>query len=258
MLDLEDSVPAERKGEAREGATEILNDLPASPPQVWVRINSLSSPWGEDDAAALSSLPVDGVRLPRAEDPRHVVLLAHHVGCPVQLLVETARGLMSARELAEAHPSVAGIALGEADLAADLRVTGAGLDWARGWIVAIARAVGLPSPVQSVYTDVADLAGLRATTAVGRDQGFFGRSVIHPTQISPVHEVYRPGGEETRRAKEVVSAFEEARERGESAVLTPDGRFVDPAVVARAQLTLELAGLDEPSLPVQSTNEENR
>lgn len=250
VLDLEDAVPAERKDEARAAAAAFLDQLPTDRPPVWVRVNSLRSPWGEADIAAVGRPGLDGVRLPRAEDPQEVRTVADRLGCPVQLLVETASGLMRAEELARAHPLVAGIALGEADLAADLRVAPSGLDWARGWIVAVARAAGLPSPVQSVYTVVSDLEGLRTTTAVGRLHGFFGRSVVHPRQIETIHEVYRPTDDELERARDVLAAYDRARERGEAAALTPDGRFVDPAVVAQAQLTLELAAMYEPESPV--------
>jgi len=253
VLDLEDSVPAERKDEAREAALALLHDLPSERPRVWVRMNPLSSPWGAADLAALAGVDADGVRLPRTQEPDEVRQVADALDCPLQLLLETARGLMAVRELVAAHPSVAGIALGEADLAADLRVAPTGLDWARGWVVAVARAAGLPSPVQSVYTDVRDLAGLRTTTAAGRDHGFFGRSVVHPQQIEPVHQVYRPTEDEVSRAQEVVNAYDRALERGEAAALTPDGRFVDPAVVAGAQLTLRLTALDRPSSSTTST-----
>lgn len=258
VIDLEDSVPAERKDEAREAAAALLDELPTDGPRVWVRVNSLKSPWGEADLEAVGRPGLDGVRLPRAEDPQEVRTVAERLGCPVQLLVETARGLMRAEKLSRAHPAVAGIALGEADLAADLRVTAAGLDWARGWIVAVARSAGLPSPVQSVYTAVADLDGLRTTTSTGRAHGFFGRSVVHPMQIETIHEVYRPADDELGRARDVLAAYDSARERGEAAALTPDGRFVDPAVVAQAQLTLELAALYPPAPAVQNPTEENR
>jgi len=281
VLDLEDSVPAGRKKEARDAALSLLSDLsverarerspersperPRERPWVWVRMNPLGSPWGAADLAALAAAEVDGVRLPRSEDPDEVRRVAHTIDCPLQLLLETARGLMAAQQLATVHPSVAGISLGEADLAADLRVAPTGLDWARGWVVAVARAAELPSPVQSVYTDVADLEGLRSSTASGRDQGFFGRSVVHPKQIQPVHDVYQPTNEELSRAQDVVNAHDRARERGEVAALTPDGRFVDPAVVAGAQLTLRLAALAQPdgrtersSTASTTSSEENR
>lgn len=255
VVDLEDSVPTDRKAEARDAAVSLLRDLPEERPSVWVRINSVGSPWGLSDLAALSDVEVDGVRLPRCEDPAEVAHVAEVLSCPLQLLIETARGLMVARELATAHHTVVGLSIGEADLSADLRVDSAGLDWARGWVVAASRAAGLPSPVQSVYTDVADLDSLRATTMVGRSQGFFGRSVLHPKQIATVHEVYRPTDQEVTRARELVSAFEHARERGDAAALTPDGRFVDPAVVAQAELVLELADLDQPDHSPDSRQE---
>lgn len=260
VIDLEDSVPAERKAEARTATRAALASL-ASPdqrPQVWVRINPPHTPIGEEDVAALSSAPPDGVRVPRAEHAGAIISVAETLSCPLQLLVETARGLMAAPELASAHPRVGGIGLGEADLAADLRVgASSGLDWARGWVVAVSRAAGLPSPVQSVYTDVADIAGLRSSTIDGRAQGFFGRSMVHPRQIAPVHEVYRPTAADTARARELVAALENAAERGDAAVLTDDGRFVDPAVVAQAQLVLELASLDTYTPTAEIRTEEN-
>lgn len=261
VIDLEDSVPAQRKAEARTAMLAALASLapPERRPRVWVRINPPHTANGEEDVAALSASPPDGVRVPRAEQVGAVASVAEALGCPLQLLVETARGLMAAPELASAHPHVAGVGLGEADLAADLRVgASSGLDWARGWVVAVSRAAGLPSPVQSVYTDVADLAGLRSSTITGRAQGFFGRSMVHPRQIAPVHDVYRPTADDTARAKELVAALEGAAKRGDAAVLTDDGRFVDPAVVAQAQLVLELASLDTSTSTAEIRTEENR
>jgi citrate lyase subunit beta/citryl-CoA lyase len=138
---------------------------------------------------------------------------------------------------------VTGIGLGEADLAADLLVDrDEGLVWARGAVVAAARAAGLPSPVQSVWTDVGDPDGLRVSSEIGRATGFFGRSVIHPRQIDTVHDVYTPSAEEVRAAEGVVATATEAAARGEAAALDPNGRFVDPAVVARARTILDRAG----------------
>jgi citrate lyase subunit beta/citryl-CoA lyase len=261
VIDLEDSVPAARKAEARATTVATLASLPSQEqrPHVWVRINPPHTAHGQDDVAALASHPPDGVRVPRAEDASAVVSVAEALGCPLQLLVETARGLMAAQDLATAHHRVWGIGLGEADLASDLRVgASSGLDWARGWMVAVSRAAGLASPVQSVYTDVADIVGLRASTLAGRLQGFFGRSLVHPRQIAPVHDVYRPTADESARARELVAALEAAAQRGDAAVLTEDGRFVDPAVVAQAQLVLELASLDTSTPTTNTRTEENR
>jgi citrate lyase subunit beta / citryl-CoA lyase len=255
VIDLEDAVPPDRKDQARENALTVAVERPAQAtgPRLWVRVNDIRSPWSGADLDALAGSGVDGIRVPRSEDPAAVRRVAERTGLPLQLLLETAAGVARAAELAAAHPLVAGLGLGEADLAADLRVGSAeGLTWARGWVVVAARSAGLPSPVQSVWTDVADLDGLRASTAHGRATGFVGRSVVHPRQIPVVHEVFTPTAAEVAAARAVLSTAAQARRRGEVAVLDADGRFVDPAVVDRARVVLDLAGEDDPA-PVPGT-----
>jgi citrate lyase subunit beta/citryl-CoA lyase len=114
-----------------------------------------------------------------------------------------------------------------------------------------ARAAGLASPVQSVWTDVGDPEGLRASCRAGRATGFFGRSVIHPAQIDVVHEEYTPSAHEIHRAQDIVRIAMEAAERGEVSALGPDGRFVDPAVVARARVVLDRASTSPPAVPAR-------
>ena len=242
VVDLEDAVPPDRKDAARTAVAAAVAARGADGPQVWVRVNDPAGPWGEADLAAVTGSGVAGLRLPGCEDPAVVRDVAERTGLPLQLLLETAAGLVRATDLASAHPLVAGLGLGEADLAADLRlVSDTGLDWARGWVVAAARSAGLPSPIQSVFTDVADLDGLRSSSERGRATGFVGRSVIHPRQIAVVHEVFTPSDEQVRQAVAVIRTADEARVRGEVAVLDADGRFIDPAVVERARAVLDLA-----------------
>jgi citrate lyase subunit beta / citryl-CoA lyase len=215
-----------------------------------VRINPPGTEAGRADVAALAGRRLDGLRVPRAHDPDEVREVAERTGARLQLLLESARGLVRARELAEAHELVAGIGLGEADLAADLLVDrDEGLTWARGAVVVAARAAGLPSPVQSVWTDVADTDGLRASSERGRATGFFGRSVVHPRQIDVVHDVYTPSADEIAAAEGIVATATEAAARGEVAALDAHGRFVDPAVVARARTVLDRAGPRVPPAP---------
>jgi citrate lyase subunit beta / citryl-CoA lyase len=106
--------------------------------------------------------------------------------------------------------------------------------------VVAARAAGLPSPVQSVWTSVGDLDGLRHSTVRGRDAGFFGRSVVHPSQLPVVNEVFTPSDAEVRAARTLVDEVGAAEESGHAAYLDGNGRLVDPAVVARAMWTLAL------------------
>jgi len=251
VIDLEDAVPPDQKRLARQSAVRAAETRPMGDgtPQLWVRVNDPMGPWGEADLDALHGLPLDGIRLPRCHSAVVVRDVAQRSGLVLQLLLETAAGLMSAQDLATAHPLVAGIGLGEADLAADLRVVSdEGLVWARGWVVAVARAAGLQSPIQSVWTNVADVEGLRTSTEHARQTGFLGRSVIHPRQIPVVHSVFTPSAEEVEAALAIVEAFEHARRHGEVAVLDDKGRFIDPAVVERARLVLEMGdGPNQPS-----------
>lgn len=240
VLDLEDAVPAAAKDDARKHTLAALNGRDPNGPAVWVRVNSPVDEVGRADVEALADAGPDGLRLPRVEDAALVRWVAELTGLPLHLLLETALGLVRAYELASAHDLVVGLGLGEADLAADLLVgADAGLDWARGAVVVAARAAGLGSPPQSVWTDVADLVGLRVSSRAGLDAGFFGRSVVHPAQIAIVHDVYTPSPQAVLAAREVVETAARAEADGEVAVLDAYGRFIDPAVVARARVLLD-------------------
>lgn len=241
VVDLEDAVSASHKAEARAAARELV--LRGATVPIWVRVNDPLGPWGEADLDALDGLPLAGIRLPKCEDPAVVRQVGYRLGSPMQLLLESAVGVERAAELARAHPRVAGIGLGEADLAADLRTVGEEtLTGCRFRVVLTARAAGLPAPVQSVWTDLRDLDGLRASTERARDAGFFGRSVIHPAQVDVVNAVFTPTSRQVARARELIDALDTAeRDDGRSALVDRDGRFVDPAVVEGARWVLALA-----------------
>ncbi|MGY0501477.1 HpcH/HpaI aldolase/citrate lyase family protein [Nocardia sp. FBN12] len=241
VIDLEDAVPVGAKDRALDNAIDALR---AAPPDrdIWLRLNAIGSPWLEAELAALATGPTPaGARLPKSDDPESVAATAQRLDCPVHAIIESAAGLLVAPQIARCHPRVTGIALGEADLAADLRVEPSGLTWARGWIVTAARAAGLSSPVQSVWTAVDDPAALAETSRAGRAQGFFGRSVIHPDQIDIVNTAYTPTAEEHDRACRIIDRAAASMAAGESAVLDESGKFIDPAVVANARVVLDRA-----------------
>ncbi|MFQ6396174.1 HpcH/HpaI aldolase/citrate lyase family protein [Nocardia sp. KC 131] len=242
VIDLEDAVPVGAKDRALANA---LDTLRAAPPdrEIWLRLNAVGSEWLEHELRALAAAGCApaGVRLPKAEYPESVSATADRLACDVHAIIESAAGLLAAPQIARCHPRVTGIALGEADLAADMRTEPSGLAWARGWIVAAARAAGLSSPIQSVWTAVDDREGLAATSRAGRAMGFFGRSVIHPNQIDIVNQAFTPSPEEQIRARRIVDCAAAAIAAGESAVLDENGRFIDPAVVANARIVLDRA-----------------
>ncbi|MBN6057721.1 CoA ester lyase [Nonomuraea sp. RK-328] len=250
IIDLEDAVVPARKDDARANAAAYLRERPsgAATPAgsgggvaVHVRVNDLTTPRGRDDVAALAGLPgLDGLRLPKVESAGVLDALGD---CPVPAyaVLESATGILAAPGIA-AHPRVAGVALGEQDLSAELSITDeAALNQLRLQVVLAAAAAGLPPVPMSVYPDVRDEAGLLASCAAGRGIGMFGRAAIHPRQIPAIRRAFTPTEEETARAAEIAEAAERAEREGVGAVALPDGRFVDAPIVARARRTLALA-----------------
>jgi citrate lyase subunit beta / citryl-CoA lyase len=245
VLDLEDAVAPNRKEEARETVARVLKSEPEKP--VFVRVNAVGTELAAADIDAVIGRHLAGLRLPKIEYVESVRLVAETLAelrseAGIQCLIESALGLERAFEIANSHERVTGISLGEADLAADLGVSDeAGMLYARSRIVSAARASGLPHPVQSVYTNVRDLDGLRRSTEEGKRLGFVGRSTIHPSQVPIVNEVFTPTEEEVAEAQELVDRLAGEAASGMGAFVLEDGRFVDRAVVESARLTLDLA-----------------
>lgn len=256
ILDLEDAVVAGRKAYARSAVAEFVGQ--EQPVPVQVRVNELTGPELSADLAALTGLSsaaarsggsggavppgLAGLRLPKVESPDTVRDLARRIAVPLHPLIESAVGLESAYAIANAHPAVASVGLGEADLRSDLGVTGEeGLTWARSRLVVAARAAGLPPPAMSVHADVRDLDGLTASCVTGRRLGFVGRSAIHPRQLPVIVAAFRPADDEVARAEELLAAVAEAATRDSGTTVLPDGRFADRAMVAAAERTLALA-----------------
>jgi len=223
IVDLEDGVPAGRKADARQHVMALL----AAPREklVFVRVNA----GDDDDLAAVAPLPLAGVVVPKVERPEDVPDL------PVHAMIETPRGVEAAFEIAS-HPSVRGIALGEADLRSHTGALEDGLDWARGRIVNAAVAAGLPRPPQSVYMNVRDLEGLARSCRRGRELGHLGRQAIHPDQLEIIEQAYLPTQAEVDQARATVALLAD-----DAVGIVGDGTFVDAALLGAAQMTLALA-----------------
>lgn len=227
ILDLEDSVPAAEKADARNAVVEWLSSRAAtSAPALQVRVNA---EFGAD-VAALAGLGA-GVRVPKVEGSASLDALGTDFA--ITALIESAAGLERAFAIAS-HPAVTAVGLGEADLASDLGGGREVLDHARLRLLVAARAAGLPAPMMSVYSAIPDLDGLRADTERGRELGYRGRVAVHPSQLSVIAGVFRPSEAELAWAREVL----EVTASGGVGRLA-SGDMVDPAMVGRANAILE-------------------
>ena len=242
IIDLEDAVLAPAKEAARAGLAAIVTGpgaVRAEAGALQIRVNALGSSWADGDLRVVAELPAGvGVRVPKCEDPAVVFALVERLGGrAAHALVESALGLEVAFELSRS--GVASIGPGEADLRADLGVSHEeGLTWARSRLVNAAAAAGLPPPSMSVFTEIGDLDGLRRSCDAGRRLGFRGRTALHPSQLAVIDEVFSPTETELSWAREVIARVETGSRDGSGAMLLPDGRFVDAAVVRQARRVL--------------------
>ncbi|EHR01102.1 HpcH/HpaI aldolase/citrate lyase family protein [Bradyrhizobium sp. WSM471] len=233
ILDLEDAVPPEAKREARRSLHLYLG---LSNHSVLVRINEMGSPWHSDDVALVSSLPIDGVVLPKAEKGRPLLRLAADLRrrLPIIALIETARGLRDAFEIA-AFPGINRLAFDSIDFFAELGCshTREALLFARSSLVLASRLAAKVPPLDGVTTSVDDADLAREDARYARDLGFGGKLAIHARQIGPISAGFRPDEGEIAWAHKVLTA-------GEGAVAV-DGTMVHTPVRNHARSILARA-----------------
>jgi citrate lyase subunit beta/citryl-CoA lyase len=252
ILDLEDSVAPAEKDAARCLVRNALRAVDFGAAELMVRINQ-----GERGLADLEWIVAHGVQhilIPKVESPEQVAAVAERTATlaaaagrrePIWLMpiVESAMGGLRALAIATAAPSVAALTLGLEDYTADLGVqrTAEGREsfWLRSVIVNAARAAGV-QPIDTVFSDVEDMDGLRASVLEAKGLGFDGKGCIHPRQIRVVHEAFAPEPAEIDKARRIVLAFEAATAKG-LGVVSLGSKMIDPPVVKRAQHTVELA-----------------
>ena len=244
LLDLEDGVPAPERERAREIVAAALDRRPADRPRLFVRVNRTGTPACDRDLAAISAHRPDGVLLPKVERPEEIADVVRALpDVAIVAGIESARGLLAAPAIAAASPAyLLALMFGAEDFANDIGRPSA-LDpasremlYARSAIVVAAAAAGIDA-IDGVWTDVRDLDGLRRDAEAARRLGFRGKSLIHPSHVAIVNEVFSPGPDELAWARRVVAAAEAAEHDGRAAIAV-DGQLVDPPVVARARRTL--------------------
>ena len=233
VLDLEDSVPPEQKGDARQAAVAALAEGFGERIAA-VRINAVGTAWHHADLAALAGSAAAAVVLPKVEDAAAARDVAAALGLKVFAMIETPRGVLQAANIAAA-PGMGGLMAGTNDLANTLRVPAGrtGLMLALQTIVLAARAAGIVA-LDGVWNRLDDAAGLEAECREGRLLGFDGKTLIHPNQIAIANRAFGPDAEELEDARALVAAFSGGAERFRGRMI--EGMHVEAAerAIARA------------------------
>lgn len=242
ILDLEDAVPPGMKDAAREAAARTaLTERPAGAPQLWVRVNGAETAHFARDLEALDWARVDGVVLPKAEQPLAVETLSFAGAFRQMFLVETVAGLSQLTSLAAAARTAPRLALGTWDLARDLNLSGVDdpddseLIWhVRCELALQSRRLTLDPPIDGIFGRIGDVDGFEAVCERVRRLGFGGKLLIHPEQIAVAARVFGPDADQLREAREIVAAYEEAAREGRGAV-RHRGMLIDRVHVERAR-----------------------
>lgn len=235
IFDLEDAVPLQEKDKARE----MLKTIPDLNGTICVRINPLSSKESLKDLEVIVSLEkVECIVVPKAETD--LSFLYKMTGKSVFPLIETAKGFVKIEDIIRSE-GILGISWGSADLAdslmADVETIGSS-EYIRLRITTLARAYNVPA-LDRVYFDVRNLEGFRNECILAKKQGFSGKQVIHPNQVTIANEVFSPSEEEIRWAKRVVEEYEKSALTGRGAIAV-DGKLVDAVHYRIAKKLLEV------------------
>ncbi|HEQ9122243.1 TPA: citrate (pro-3S)-lyase subunit beta [Streptococcus pyogenes] len=254
MFDLEDSVSLKEKDTSRALVHFALKTFDYSSVETVVRVNGLDS-CGALDIEAVVLAGVNVIRLPKTETAQDIVdveavieRVERENGIEVgrtrmMAAIESAEGVLNARDIAKASKRLIGIALGAEDYVTNMKTRrypdGQELFFARSMILHAARAAGIAA-IDTVYSDVNNTEGFQNEVRMIKQLGFDGKSVINPRQIPLVNEIYTPTKKEIDHAKQVIWAIREAESKG-SGVISLNGKMVDKPIVERAERVIALA-----------------
>ena len=275
FLDLEDAVPSAEKAAALEAAATALTMHDWGNKTVAVRLNAIDSPSIQDEIKRLGGIKrINSFIIPKAEMIADIARISGWISAAagsrdkpaeMELLIETARGLINVEALAACDRLVTALHLGVGDFAASIgarsaeigaspsgyKHVGSAADGHRETpldlfaypmmrLLVAARAFGLRAidgPCGAFRDPVATEASARKAAAMGFD----GKQVIHPTQIEATRNAFIPSDEELANAQRVIAAMEEAERNGQAAV-TVDGKMVDYANIRMIRRLLSFKG----------------
>lgn len=248
ILDLEDSVAPDSKVQGRENVVAAVRSGEYGHRELAIRVNSIGTEWHDDDVAAASQAGPDAILVPKvesAEQVRQLVSALESNGAPehTQLwaMIETPRALLHAEEIAAAHERLTVIVMGTNDIVNEtygLHVPGRNptVLTSLAWTLLAVRAAGKVI-IDGVYNAVKDPEGFVAEARQGREMGFDGKTLIHPSQVEPANVAFAPSADDVEKATGLIETFEEAKSAGQG-VVTFNGKMVEELHVRDARRIL--------------------
>ncbi|NUU45157.1 HpcH/HpaI aldolase/citrate lyase family protein [Tardiphaga robiniae] len=254
ILDLEDAVAPDAKGTARDAIAQTLNAGGFGKREVIIRINALDSPWWIDDVTMAGKAKPDGILVPKISSVEDLAAVADRlsdIGADMSIkvwaMIETSRAILHAEELAAASRDsenrLAGFVFGPNDIARETRIRmmpgrAAMLPMITHCVLAT-RLHGLEI-LDGPYSNFSDTEGFIAEAEQGRDIGFDGKTLIHPSQIEACNKVFTPPDDEVAQARRIIAAFEQP-ENAKRGAIQLDGKMVERLHADVAKRTIAIS-----------------
>lgn len=250
ILDLEDSVAADQKAQARDNIVAALDQGGYGYRELVVRINPLSSPWGYDDLAAVSKSKADAVLIPKVESADMIrqveaVMIANSAkpDLTIWAMMETPLGMLRVEDVAGSSTRLECLVMGTSDLAKDLHASHTRdrmpMMTSLGICLLAARAFKL-AILDGVHLDLRDDEGFGYACTQGVALGFDGKTLIHPRTIDMANEAFAPSAEEVEWSRKIIVAHAEAMKEGKG-VAVYEGKLIENLHVENAQRMVALA-----------------
>lgn len=257
-FDLEDSVPSNDKQVARNLVAEHLaSRLEDKESSIYVRINSVDSGLVEEDLDKIIVNGLDGIVIPKISNSQEVIEIADKIetlvskrgfSSRIRIIpsIETAKGVINANSIALAHENVVALVFGVFDYLYDMNIDveyddGISYDYARSKIPVDAKAAGI-EVLDGIWQEVNDIDGLIKDATNARKLGYSGKTLIHPSHIIPVHDIFRPTKKQIEWAEKVLAALQDAFEKGNTkGAILLDGKMIDAVHYKQAKSVIKAA-----------------
>lgn len=251
ILDLEDAVAPDAKLEARGAISGALKAGGYGKRELVVRMNGLDTEWGHADLEMAVAAGAHAVLAPKVTSPRDIERLDAALksagageGFSLWVMIETPLAILGIKEIAAARigSHLTTFVMGTNDLAKEYRARMTpdrlAFQTALQLSVAAARAYGLTA-IDGVYNDIKNEDGFRSECEQGRDLGFDGKTLIHPSQLDECNRIFAPSPHDVEQAKAVIEAFADPANAGKG-VLKVGGKMTELLHLDEARRTVAM------------------